>query len=75
MSADTNDHASTTDTPVLTVVTPPPAETVAYPNGIPYQDLGWTREEFDQAVAAMSHLESVWDHDELDVYDDLIRPK
>lgn len=40
--------------------------------GIPYQDLGWTREQFEAAADRLSHLRDVWDHDELDVYNDLL---
>lgn len=49
-----------------------PESTRSFSDGIPYQELGWTREQFDEAVASMAHLESYWDHDELDVYNEYL---
>ena len=48
------------------------AATVRYP-GVHYTELGWTREQFEEAAEDMSDLQDIWDHDELDVYNDLLK--
>ncbi len=54
------DDVDTTDVGVLPTSTRSP--------GIPFQDLGWTEDEFNEAADRMSHMRDVWDHDELDDY-------
>lgn len=44
----------------------------SYHAGVPYQDLGMTRAEFEDAADRLSHLKGIWDHDELDIYNDLL---
>ena len=41
--------------------------------GVHYTELGWTRDQFEEAVEDMSDLKDIWDHDELDVYNDLLK--
>lgn len=41
--------------------------------GVHYSELGWTREQFEEAAEDMSDMKDIWDHDELDVYNDLLK--
>ena len=53
----------------------PGSDRAGYPRhpGIHYTELGWTREEFEEAAEDMSDMKDIWDHDELDVYNDLLK--
>lgn len=48
------------------------AGVVTHP-GVHYTELGWTRKQFEEAAEDMSDLQDIWDHDELDVYNDLLK--
>ena len=48
------------------------AAKTAHP-GVHYTEPGWTREQFEEAVEDMSELKDIWDHSELDVYNDLLK--
>lgn len=54
----------------VTVSHIPAARTYSESDGIPFEDLGWTQEQFDDAVLRLGHLGDIWDDDELDVYND-----